>query len=83
VPILACAAGGIPEVVRDGINGRLVAPGDVAGLTAALTGLLGDADLRRRMGRDGRALAEHEFSIAAMAAGNLAVYRELIRPTGR
>lgn len=77
IPILASAAGGIPEAVRDGVNGVLVPPGDAAALGAALGRLLGDAALRRRLGEGGRELMRREFSIAAMVEGNLAVYREL------
>ena len=78
VPIIASDAGGIPEAVRDGENGLLVPPGDVAALGAALDRLLGDADLRRRLGEGGRAMMRREFSIDAMVEGNLAVYRELL-----
>ncbi len=78
VPIIASAAGGIPEAVRAGVNGVLVPPGDVPALTAALDGLLGDAGLRRRLGEGGRELMRREFSIDAMVEGNLAVYRELL-----
>jgi glycosyltransferase involved in cell wall biosynthesis len=35
-PVIATTAGSIPEVIEDGISGRLVAPGDVAGLAAAI-----------------------------------------------
>ena len=56
VPIIASRAGGMPEAVRDGENGLLIAPGDVAALAAAMQRLLGDAALRARMGEAGRAL---------------------------
>lgn len=44
VPILACAAGGIPDVVKDGETGRLIATGDQEGFTAALKDCLGHRD---------------------------------------
>jgi len=77
VPILASAAGGIPEAVRDGLNGVLVPPGDARSLGDALGRLLADPALRRRLGDAGRALMRREFSVDAMVEGNLAVYREL------
>ncbi len=40
----------IPELIEDGVNGLLVEPGDIEGFAAALTRLIGDADLRRRLG---------------------------------
>lgn len=78
VPIIASRIGGIPEAVRDGENGVLIVPGDVAGLANAMTRLLGDADLRERMGNAGRALMLREFSVDAMCDGNLSVYREVL-----
>jgi len=56
VPVVAPACGGPLDLVRPGDNGLLYAPGDEAGLRAAVTSLVGDPDLRERMGlaaRDG------------------------------
>jgi glycosyltransferase involved in cell wall biosynthesis len=78
VPIVASRAGGISEAVRDGVNGLLVPPGDAAALGAALSRLLADADLRRRLGAAGRILIRDEFSADVMIEGNLSVYRELV-----
>lgn len=80
VPIVACRAGGVPEAVRDGFNGLLVAPGDVEALAGAIERLIGDACLRERLGRNGRNLMLREFSVDAMCDGNLAVYRKLLAP---
>jgi len=77
VPIVAVNAGGMPEVVRDGINGLLVPPGDSAALAAAIRQLLLDRPLMQRMGHAGRMLVASEFSIDRMVEGNLQVYREL------
>jgi glycosyltransferase involved in cell wall biosynthesis len=78
VPVVASAVGGIPEAVRDGVNGRLVSAGDPQALGAAVDALLRDAPLRRRLGDGGRALVRREFSVSAMTRGNVAVYRELL-----
>ena len=78
VPIVASRAGGIPEAVRDGLNGLLVPPDDAQALGAAVARLLRDPSLGRSLGRSGRALMRAEFSIDAMVEGNLAVYRELL-----
>lgn len=77
VPIVAARAGGIPEVVRGGLNGELVEPGDAAALAERLRRLLGDAELRLRYGHAGRKLALREFSLDAMVQGNRAVYAAL------
>ena len=47
VPVVACAVGGIPEVVSDGVSGYLVAPGDKANLERALRWLLDRPRARR------------------------------------
>jgi glycosyltransferase involved in cell wall biosynthesis len=49
IPVVASAVGGLPEIVADGFNGRLVKPGDAAGLAATLDELMSDAELRALM----------------------------------
>ena len=83
VPIVAFRAGGVPEVVQDGVNGLLVEPGDVDGLVQAIEALLGDPARASAMGRAGRSLVQREFSVDRMVEGNLAVYRELLAERGR
>ncbi|MDY6813618.1 MAG: glycosyltransferase [Pseudomonadota bacterium] len=82
VPAVACAAGGMPEVVRDGQTGLLVPPGDADALAAALIRLLREAPLRRRLGEAARQHVQAHFSTEAMVAGNLAVYESLWQGTG-
>ena len=53
-PVVATRTGGLPEVVRDGVTGRLVAPGDTGGLAAAVLEVLGR---REEMGAAARAHA--------------------------
>lgn len=48
-PVIASAAGGATEIVTDGVNGLLTAPGDVDALAGALTRLRTDPQLRRRL----------------------------------
>ncbi len=76
-PLVASAVGGLPEIVRDGIEGVLVPPEDAGALGTALARCLSDEGLRERMGEAGlrRAAA---FSTAAMARGTLAVYERLL-----
>jgi len=49
VPVVATAVGGVPEVVRDGENGLLVAPGRTEALAAAMRRLLEEQGLRERL----------------------------------
>lgn len=53
VPIVASAVGGVPEVVEDGRNGILVAPGKPKAFAEAIKRLIEDPDLRRSMGEAG------------------------------
>ena len=78
VPIVAVAAGGMPEIVRDGVNGLLVPPADSQVLAAAIKRLLAEPELRHRFGAAGRELVQQEFSVEQMVRGNLQVYRELM-----
>ena len=78
VPVVASAVGGIPEAVRDGVNGLLVPPGDTAALAAAIKQLLADPALAARLGQNGQRLVREEFSVETMVDGNLAVYREML-----
>jgi len=62
LPVVATDVGGIGEMVTDGVNGFLVAPGSPTELERALRRLAEDPDLRRRMGRESlaRARAGHD-----------------------
>jgi glycosyltransferase involved in cell wall biosynthesis len=76
-PIVATAAGGIPEAVVDGVNGRVVPVRDPAALAGALVELLEDAGRREALGRAGRERFLARFTADRMVEETLAVYREL------
>lgn len=77
--VAATAAGGIPDKVVDGVTGRLVPPGDVPGLAAAIAGLVQDGDGRRRMGEKGRERALTAFAWPVLVRRTIALYEELLR----
>jgi glycogen(starch) synthase len=77
-PVVATAAGGIPDKVRPGVNGWLVPPGDAGALAAALSGALGDLERLAAMGAAGRTIVEEEFSWETTGAATVALYRELV-----
>ena len=79
VPIVACDAGGMPEAVRDRVNGLLVPPADVGALRQAIRTLLADGAMARRMGQAGRELMRREFSIDVMVDGNLRIYQQVLQ----
>jgi glycosyltransferase involved in cell wall biosynthesis len=80
-PVVAFRVGGIPEMVRDGSSGRLVAPGDVAGLARALDSLLADDRQRACMGRAARQIAEREYTYARQCERYLRIYDSLTHTT--
>ena len=90
-PVVGTATGGIPEVVDDGVTGRLVpieqlqdgtgTPVDpdrfVADLAAALTEVVSDPAAAKRMGEAGRLRAERDFSWRTIAERTTEIYRGL------
>jgi colanic acid/amylovoran biosynthesis glycosyltransferase len=62
--VVSTAVSGIPELVRDGDTGLVVAAGDVEALAAALSRLLSDAPLRRRLGAAARQAVARHFDAA-------------------
>jgi glycosyltransferase involved in cell wall biosynthesis len=77
-PVVASAVGGIPEQVRDGETGFLVAQGDDAMLAERLATLERELDLARTMGRRAAALASERFSRRRMRAAYLDWIEEVI-----
>ncbi|SLN22381.1 Alpha-D-kanosaminyltransferase [Roseivivax jejudonensis] len=55
VPVVTTRIAGVPELVEDGVHGRLVPPGDGTALTAAIDALLQDPEVRARLGAAGQA----------------------------
>lgn len=77
VPVIASTAGGLPEVVDDGVTGFLRPVGDVAGMAAAALRLLGDEDLRQRFGEEARRQAVARFSQDAVVGRYRALYEKV------
>ncbi|HAP19662.1 MAG TPA: hypothetical protein DCR27_00110 [Lachnospiraceae bacterium] len=58
IPVVASNSGGISEILKDGENGFLVAERDVAGLREKINMLVGNAELRKKLGKNARLTAE-------------------------
>jgi glycosyltransferase involved in cell wall biosynthesis len=67
LPVVTTDAGGIPEIVRHGVNGLVAAPGDVGTLARHLTELLTDPELRRALGDAGRRTVDERFDVRTAA----------------
>ena len=76
--VVATAVGGVPEVIVDGRNGRLLRAEDEAGLVDAVSAFCVDGDAARRAGVAGRAVVEKQFGIRQMQERLLAVYRTVV-----
>ncbi|MEX2048891.1 MAG: glycosyltransferase family 4 protein [Gemmatimonadota bacterium] len=68
VPVIASAAGGLPEIVEHGRTGLLVPPGDEVALASALLELIRDPARCRRMGALGRERARTDFDFRTAVA---------------
>ena len=75
--IVATTAGGIPEVVDDGVTGLLTPPRDHHAMAAAIVRLLKNDEERKRMGDAGFARFRERFTLERMVAGTSAVYERL------
>ncbi|HEX5011308.1 MAG TPA: glycosyltransferase family 4 protein [Planctomycetota bacterium] len=77
LPVVATTAGGIPEMITDGVHGRLVPPRDPAALAAAMIELLEQPERARQMGEAGRARVMAEFTAERMVEKTLLEYERL------
>jgi glycogen(starch) synthase len=79
VPVAATSSGGVPEVVRDGVNGVLAEPENIDEFAAAMARLIDDREPARAMGLAGREIAAAEYGWIAMARRYLDVYESCLR----
>jgi glycosyltransferase involved in cell wall biosynthesis len=77
-PVVATRVGGIPEVVADGETGLLVPSGDAVAFGDAITRVLADDALRRRLGDAARASAARRFSVERYAKDVEDLYARLL-----
>jgi glycosyltransferase involved in cell wall biosynthesis len=82
LPVVATRVNGTREVVQPGETGFLVELGDSRGLAEALSRLIHDPELRTRMGRQGRTVAEREYDENAIIDTLRAVYRSALLTKG-
>ena len=78
LPIVATKVGGIAEVLHHRVNGLLISPGDEKAITDSLDQLLGDDDLRYRMGTISRLEVEKHYTWGSISDQYLQLYEELL-----
>ena len=77
-PAAAFNTGGVPDIVRHLETGYLACYKDVGDLARGILLLLDNAELRSRMGRRCREIAEQEYSLELQAQRYEQLYRETI-----
>jgi glycosyltransferase involved in cell wall biosynthesis len=77
-PVVANRVGGVPDVVRDGLDGYLVEPGDIDAAAERLAVLASDPKLRRRLGESGRERVRERYSVDRLVDDVDRLYRALL-----
>jgi len=81
-PVVATRVGGVADVVRDGVDGFLVAPGDVDAMADALERLARGAELRELMGAAGRERVRERYAVERLIDDVDRLYAELLAEKG-
>jgi glycogen synthase len=78
VPVIGCRAGGVPDVIDQGVDGLLVDFGDVAALVRAIKALLAAPEQRQAIGQAGRAKVKANYTWEHIYGKLLTIYEELV-----
>jgi glycosyltransferase involved in cell wall biosynthesis len=81
-PVVAAAAGGVPEIVVDGTSGYLVRPGDVRAYARRVLALLDDPAAAAAVGRAARQRVEDRFDVRRYARDIESVYASVLQANG-
>jgi glycosyltransferase involved in cell wall biosynthesis len=81
-PVVATNSGGIPEIIRNGETGRLVAPADPTALAEGIIELLTNPERAKQMARRGQEVVRQDFSVEAMVDKNVEVYQQILSADG-
>jgi len=79
VPVVATATGGASEIIEEGVSGLLVPIGDPDALALAVSNLLDDPSLGRRLAENGLEKVKTSFSLNAMVDATERIYREVLK----
>ncbi len=77
-PVIATSVGGIPEIIEDGVTGRLVKVGDFHAMSRAGLDLLSDQKGMEKMGQRAAAAARSRFSLESHAASISEIYNKIV-----
>ena len=79
IPCVATWINGVPELIRDGIDGLLAPAGDVEAFAGALARLMDDEGLRRRIAEQGRERIADRFELEKNAAALASIFQEYVK----
>ena len=79
LPVIGTSLGGIPELIKDKVNGFLVTPGNSNQMADAIQRLIVNTDARKKMGMHARKLYEEKFTVQKMLENIELLYRGLIK----
>ena len=77
-PMIVTNMGGMPEVIKDGINGFVIPVRDFEAMATRICRLLDDTKLRERFGYTGREMVESQYTKEKVTHDTLAVYRKTL-----
>lgn len=77
-PMIVTETGGMPEIIRDGVNGFVVPVKDFESLASRIIQLLSDKELRERLGSTGRQIVEQNYTKEIVANNTLNIYKKYI-----
>ena len=83
IPCVATWITGIPELIRNEVEGLLVAPSDVEGLADAIARLMDDPPLRRRLGEAGRKRVLGEYDLEQNTAKLAEIFQRRLSGSDR
>ena len=75
-PMVVTETGGMPEIIKDGINGFIIPIKDFDSLASRINQLLGDTELRERLGHTGRQMVEQQYTKEIIAENTLRLYKK-------
>ncbi len=78
VPVIATNVGGIPEIVKDRVNGILVPPKNPSALAGAIISLLENRDFACQIAEEGFRLVKEKFSVDRMVEETRKIYDRLV-----
>lgn len=78
IPIIATKVGGIPEVIKDGVNGLMVEKEDIAGLAEKIYRLLNDTLLQQILSKNAYETVKNNYSIEVYTKTLLGLYEDIL-----